>query len=736
MKVRTFGQMPDEPALHIQIQFVIMVQTSIFVSFKNYLGDSSLVKVLTDIREGRYEPPVLELRKKLSDGDKDGAEQIKKGLPAFTVSATYKGRRTKAHLTGYNPLLILDLDGLQPGRIDGLKLLIEGEPYTVACFRSPSGNGLKAIAWNATGLPLDPANHRKGYDCIKAHYERVLGVEIDASGSDAGRLCFVSYDSALYISPRFEAWLNGSGQLPDDIPVLPPVPSGKSLTSVSSLFARAKRRTICKYKYADGSRNNYVHLFAWHCNRLGVPKEETDGYCQVNFGDLPAEELRQAVASAYSHAEEQGKDNGGGRPGKKVERVREYLSEHFYLRKNVVRGLVEYRQKKKKGYGYLPVTDYWENSVWSKLQLDGCRIKQSEVHAVVHSDFSREYNPFTAYFENLPPWDGVTDHIARLAATVRTCKPEFWTACLRKWLVAAVACAIDDGQENHSVLLLSGEQGIGKTTWFRRLVPPALSAYVFSGNVDPSSKDALFLLSDCFLILLDELSGQSRMELNRLKAMITKDAVRERRAYARNAEVYVRRASFVATVNDSQVLTDRTGSRRFLCFEAQAIDYSTPVDHAGVYAQALALYRGGFKFWFSDTDITDLNVNNEAFQQSSPEEELFYTYFRRPERFDVPLFLSSSEIMAKISLYARLAVTGTNVNNIGKLLTRDDFEYKIRKGRRLFAVVELTFEQVKARQMGISGDDAGEGCETDKDAYLPDKQGDTDIDDPDLFHQH
>lgn len=65
MKVRTFGQMPDEPALHIQIQFVIMVQTSIFVSFKNYLGDSSLVKVLTDIREGRYGPPVLELRKKL-----------------------------------------------------------------------------------------------------------------------------------------------------------------------------------------------------------------------------------------------------------------------------------------------------------------------------------------------------------------------------------------------------------------------------------------------------------------------------------------------------------------------------------------------------------------------------------------------------------------------------------------------------------------------------------------------
>ena len=92
--------------------------------------------------------------------------------------------------------------------------------------------------------------------------------------------------------------------------------------------------------------------------------------------------------------------------------------------------------------------------------------------------------------------------------------------------------------------------------------------------------------------------------------------------------------------------------------------------------------------------------------------------------------------MTKISLYARVSVTGMNTNNIGKLSIRDDFEYKIRKGRRLFAVVELTFEQVKARQMGISGDDAGEGCETDKDAYLSDKQDDTDVDDPDLFHQH
>ncbi|MCD7850712.1 MAG: DUF5906 domain-containing protein [Parabacteroides sp.] len=389
----------------------------------------------------------------------------RKGCLPFTVSALYNGKRLKECLTGYNPLLILDLDGLSAAEIERLRALIEAALYTVACFLSPGGAGLKAIVYAAVRIEPVPENHRVIYDTMKAWYETLLDVGIDASGSDAGRLCFVSDDSGLFISPRFSDWLNDTGQL---------------------------------------------------------------------------------------------------------------------------------------------------------------------------------------------------------AATVTTDRPDYWLMCLRKWLVATVACAVSEKQENHSVLLLSDAQGIGKTTWCRHLVPPSLLGYVYSGNIDPSSKDAPLLLSDCFLIILDELSGQSRMELNRLKAMITKDSVYERRSYARNAETYTRRASFLATVNDRQVLTDRTGSRRFLCFEAQGIDYATPVDHAGIYSQALALYRSGFKFWFSGTEITEINLNNEAFQQSSPEEELFYTYFRKPVRFEAPSYLSSSEILAKLALFTRLSITSMNVINLGK----------------------------------------------------------------------
>ena len=116
------------------------------------------------------------------------------------------------------------------------------------------------------------------------------------------------------------------------------------------------------------------------------------------------------------------------------------------------------------------------------------------------------------------------------------------------------------------------------------------------------------------------------------------------------------------------MLTDRTGSRRFLCFETVRIDYLTPVDYSHIYSQALALYKGGFKYWFSDTDIAEINDNNEPFQQSSPEEELFYTIFRKPCRFEAYLHLSSSEIIAKIAEKTRMPITQINVVNLGKML--------------------------------------------------------------------
>lgn len=678
-----------------------MLKVTMFAKFKTCMGDVNLIDVLYDIRGGKYAPVVNRIRVCMDKNDTGTADRLKRGLPAVTISATYQKRRVAAYLTGYNPLTILDFDELQPEEMPRLLALLREAVYTVACWISPRGRGIKVIAYPAVGLELVPENHVAVYNLVKDWYGKLLGVEVDASGKDAGRLCLVSHDPALSISPRFEPWLKGEGSLPTGLPPIEAVVSDKA----AKLLAAARKNTTRKMAYAEGNRNNYVYLFASHCNRLGVEKREVEKYAGKVFADLSAEECRLAVDSAYTrtdqHATTEAKTQRASRGDGFVCRIQEFLTPRYELRRNLVRRLVEYRDKKGEGAAFLPVTDYWENSVWCALQKEEVFCHVSDLRAVIHSDFSPGYDPFCSYFEQLPAWDRQTDPIGVLAATLETTRPDFWRKCFEKWLVALVACAIDKHKENHTVMLLSGAQGLGKTTWLRHLVPPGLREYVYSGNLDPASKDSSLMMSDCFLIILDELSGQSRMELNRLKAMITKDSVRERRPYARNAEMYDRRASFAATVNDSQILTDRTGSRRFLCFEATQIDYTSPVDYAAVYAQALALFRDGFRYWFANTDIAEVNDNNEPFQQTCPEVELFYTYFRKSDRFEFPILLSSSEIVAKIAEKTRLPLTNISVNVIGKMLKRDGFVCQKKHGKWLYSVIELNFDQVEARRKGF-----------------------------------
>ena len=118
----------------------------------------------------------------------------------------------------------------------------------------------------------------------------------------------------------------------------------------------------------------------------------------------------------------------------------------------------------------------------------------------------------------------------------------------------------------------------------------------------------------------------------------------------------------------------------------------------------MGLYKQGFRYWFADKDITEINENNEPFQQSSPEAELLFTYFRKPVRFEVYVLLSASEIMAQIAERTRYSMTTMGVNQLGKVLKSAGFESQKRHGKRLFAVVVLTNDQVEARRKGFGYD--------------------------------
>jgi predicted P-loop ATPase len=227
------------------------------------------------------------------------------------------------------------------------------------------------------------------------------------------------------------------------------------------------------------------------------------------------------------------------------------------------------------------------------------------------------------------------------------------------------------------------------------LCPSDLKAYLFSGTINPTNKDTLIQLTECWYINMDELENMNRTEIGTLKEVITKSAIRTRRAYGHNNECLPRRASFMGSVNTSQFLNDSTGSRRFLCFEVVDIDYSNQIDIDKVYSQALTLFRQGFKYYFDKNEISEITSNNEQFQVKTIEEELLLTWFRKPEEKESSQYLSTSQILHKLSINSKIATTTGNVITLGKALKKHNFQRIKKKGNYVYAVIELTLEQVE-----------------------------------------
>jgi predicted P-loop ATPase len=336
-----------------------------------------------------------------------------------------------------------------------------------------------------------------------------------------------------------------------------------------------------------------------------------------------------------------------------------------------------------------------------ELLKNKVRTNMSGLRNLLYSDFCELYNPFSTYFESLPAWDEQTDYIAQLADTITTTHQDLWHTCFKKWLVAMVGCVLDEKIINQTVIVFSGKQGIGKTTWMENLVPKELKQYLFSGTINPNNKDTLIHLSVCMLINLDELENLNRSEIGNLKELITKTHIRIRRAYGHNNETLPRCASFAGSVNTAQFLNDSTGSRRFLSFEVTDIEYDHKVSLDNVYSQALHLFKSGFRFWFNRDEIDAINQNNEQYQLRSPEEELLLTWFEpvhlNPDgspSVHSPQYLNASQIAAKLADKAKITVTDGTVNKIGKALRKHGF-LRVKKSQNYsYLVKELEWEIV------------------------------------------
>lgn len=353
--------------------------------------------------------------------------------------------------------------------------------------------------------------------------------------------------------------------------------------------------------------------------------------------------------------------------------IKKYITERFDFRYNVIQGRPEFKIKNStKPYRFLD--DRIANSILVQAKETGIYTSQSELMILLNSDFVPMYDPITAYMNSLPEWDG-EDYISRLAMTVTTTSQDYFVWAFTKWFVAMVACAIHEDITNHCALVLIGEQGCGKTTWIENLVPRELKNYLTSKSINPTNKDSILLLSEKMLINMDELANFNNRQIEAYKELITKSKITERRVYERFSNNFPRRASFAATTNHHSVLPDQTGNRRFLVFEVENIEFDFERNLPQVYAQAVALIKEDFRFYFNREEQRRVETENENYRQVSQEEELIIQYLECPdESKDTQEFeyMNATEIIA----YLKSKVRNSNRLNpiiVGKVMTSIGF---------------------------------------------------------------
>ena len=277
---------------------------------------------------------------------------------------------------------------------------------------------------------------------------------------------------------------------------------------------------------------------------------------------------------------------------------------------------------------------------------------------------------------------------------------ELWRVCFPKWFVAMVAGWMDDQTVNHQVIVLVGRQGIYKSTWINRLLPPELQAYSTDHvDIDRLDKDEELRAAEYGLVNIDELDKLTDRQLNKLKSMITTQHVDVRAPFGRHKEKRVRVATYAASGNKEEFLTDQTGNRRWLPFHVVAIDspYTHQMPYAGMYAQARYLLENGFNYWFDEADIHALEQHVDTFMIPTSEEELIPIYYSPAKLEDAgSVFLTLAEISAKISTYGNLK-KNPDPRRLGAIMTKLGFK-KERKGhnnRRGYYVIQHSEAEIE-----------------------------------------
>ena len=672
-----------------------------------------------------------------------GSKTFKNESQLFAVPCLFEGGKGRSNIRQLTGMSLVDIDhaiGSEERRVKSEESISDGEwkafvakelnilkqkaiadPHTLLCYITMSGNGLRVIftyeiAPEFSGVPKDEdevkkfeAYYQQAFYAGNAYYEKLLGAKADMQCKNITRLSGLAHDPEVFLRPQSEVIPFTAEEISTAATAyVKQSKEDKQMQRIQTYFDTliAPQLAKAKVEFRSGSHNDYVMRVGYKLAERRFSKKVALRWAMQKFGkDYP--DTEQVINSCFANASPHGKQGGGSdsRGDSKtatVEEIKSFLDGHVSLRFNEITSRVEYEfpADNTDGHRFTPVNDRIVNSLWSQMSTI-TRVNIQDMYRVIESDYVPVFNPFKEYLNHLNK-PGDQDYIHELAQSVRVKGGEqeqmLWHLYLKKWLVGMVASWISDDVVNNVILVLIGEQGAYKTTWFNFLLPPPLKQYFYTKtNANRMSKDDILTLAQYALVCCEELDTMRPAELNQLKAAVTMPSIDERAAYAHYHEHRKHIASFCGTGNNTQFLSDPTGNRRWLPFEVESI--VSPRDHPfhyeGIYSQALALYKSGFQYWFTKEEIQELNRHNHQFETPRLEHELVDLYFRKPTDSELGEFMSVARALQMISNGISQKLSAVNV---GRAFSDLGFKRVRTNSSRGFIVVCRTPEEIKAYQ--------------------------------------
>lgn len=666
----------------------------------------AMKEVINIIRTGKYEKSVNALREEISlwggirnNSSLESAEKI----PHVVWSNSEEG---------YTGMVLLSLSCDNEEQLERLRRQVNEYLQVVCSFKGASGKSLKVVmAFDLATDGMETSLRQLTVDKIRLFhanaYHRAAtfllantGISSVGKGAIVGGGCRISCDEDVFFNDKaMPIRIAMPKEMPlvkvennrdiDELKAKVVTLPGYSETEMEVTRFNIIRRSI------DVSEDDEVGIIALAeaCAKGGLI-QEIAVKCALSMNCFRDKTMlvRTSFERSYADLRRQGKKAGIPKNILNIQLMQDFLRSRYRFRQNEVTGSVEYAEISKYNSSWKPFSEKERNTMCMEAIAAGIEVWDKDILRFVNSTLIETYDPIAEWMLHLPQWDG-RDRVGELADTVQS-DWDCWKELFRIWLRSMVSQwrGINRMYGATMVLMFTGKQGTGKSTFMKRLLPPELSSYYVDRIDFTNKKEAERALVRFCLINLDEFDQISPRQTAFLKHILQKSDVSYRKMYQDDIEQRRRYATFCATTNSDTPLTDPTGSRRYLVVEVtENIDSSYEIDYPQLYAQVLSEIRHDMPTYFDREKESMIQFHNINYTQEVPLATMFENTFAVADDVDDCIEMTSTEILLELKEKYRVGimVNKATATQLGRYLSIRGIRSITKNRKRVFRIRRL-----------------------------------------------